>query len=201
MIISKKLKRRSPSEKVKRRCKNCKEIFLVEPSRLRRSSGIYCSKDCYRNLSLVDRFKAFLGRPDKNGCINWQGVTCNGYGQISNKGKQLKAHRVAWELKNGPIKKGYSCLHKCDNRSCVNVDHLFIGTQLDNMRDMIEKGRHKTVKGDDHPNAKLSKAKIKKIRQRYFRYGFTQLEISEEFGISRPLVSMIVNHKIWRHVE
>lgn len=65
----------------------------------------------------------------------------NGYGQIEHCGRALRAHRVAYELANGPIPLGMVICHSCDNPRCVNVDHLFIGTQADNMADMVAKGR------------------------------------------------------------
>ena len=77
-------------------------------------------------------------------CQPWTGtIGGNGYGKIKRKGKQLAAHRVAWEKVHGPIPDGLFVLHRCDNPPCVNVDHLFLGTQLDNMRDRLQKGRWK----------------------------------------------------------
>jgi len=81
------------------------------------------------------------------GCFEWIGATDpNGYALIGmkcadGKWRPRRAHRVAWELVNGPIPEGMDLCHECDNRLCVNVDHLFIGTRSENMLDCVEKGR------------------------------------------------------------
>lgn len=78
-----------------------------------------------------------------NGCIEWnRGRNNQGYGYIHIGGSQWRAHRVAWTLAHGTIPKGLDVLHKCDNPSCVNPEHLFLGTDKDNHQDKARKGRH-----------------------------------------------------------
>lgn len=77
-----------------------------------------------------------------SGCIEWTGPRLkSGYGRVWSQGKMKRAHRVAYEDEYGPIPEGMSVLHTCDNPPCVRPEHLFIGTQLDNIRDMDRKGR------------------------------------------------------------
>lgn len=81
------------------------------------------------------------------GCWNWiKGKGHYGYGQIKRNGKTLKAHRLSYEHYNGPIKNGLFCCHICDNPSCINPDHLFVGTPSDNSRDREAKNRHPSKK-------------------------------------------------------
>ena len=80
----------------------------------------------------------------ETGCLVWgRTIFENGYGRY----KEKRAHRVSWELNHGKITGNLLVLHKCDVRACVNPEHLFLGTQLDNMRDMIDKGRKVVVAG------------------------------------------------------
>jgi len=98
----------------------------------------------YRLPTLEERFHASYTAVPESGCWLWMGC-CDkyGYGQISVKRKAKAAHRVSWELHNGPIPKRLLVCHKCDVQSCVNPEHLFLGTQKDNIRDCISKGRFK----------------------------------------------------------
>ena len=91
--------------------------------------------------SVVERLNAKLVAR-ANGCIEWTGYTSpTGYGTISVKGKMIPTHRLVWELAGVTIPDGMKSLHRCDNPPCCNIDHLFLGTQADNVADMLAKGR------------------------------------------------------------
>lgn len=75
-------------------------------------------------------------------CREWRGARTRGYGHVRREGRDWKLHRWIWTLVNGPIPAGAQVLHRCDNPPCFRLDHLFLGTQTDNMRDMAAKGRH-----------------------------------------------------------
>lgn len=98
----------------------------------------------HRRRNMMDRFLEKI-KVDGNGCWNWQGyMQKNGYGQFGiSTNKSLYAHRVSYELFNKESTKGKYVCHKCDNPSCVNPDHLYLGTQLDNIRDSIRNGKQK----------------------------------------------------------
>lgn len=113
----------------------------------------------------------------------------SGYGLGSKtNGKAVRAHRAAWITANGPIPDGLWVLHHCDQRDCVNPEHLFLGTLLDNNADRDRKGRNAS---------KLTAEQVVAIRRRRAA-GETQQSIADDFGVSRPLISMIASGKVWR---
>lgn len=96
------------------------------------------------------RFEGKINIPeDESECWVWVGgLDRNGYGRINKGGVMLSSHRVSWEIVNGQIPKGLSICHSCDNSKCVNPDHLWLGTQDDNMKDMAKKSRGRRPDGN-----------------------------------------------------
>lgn len=105
--------------------------------------------------SIQQRLESNL-RQNDNGCLEWQG-SGDRYGVIAVNGKRVKTHRLAWEIKNGEIPEGMMVLHKCDNPPCCNIEHLFIGTQKDNMQDALKKERLKLPFCPDNKKARGEK--------------------------------------------
>lgn len=93
-------------------------------------------------MSLADYFNERVDRSHPSGCFIWTaGKDGHGYGYFSYEKRAYRAHRAAWELAFGPVPKGLFVCHRCDNPSCVNAAHLFVGTSTDNTNDMMSKGR------------------------------------------------------------
>lgn len=117
----------------------------------------YCSCSC-ANVEKKKKplAQAFLKYVSGGNCLEWTGAKDGaGYGMVKHDGKQWKAHRLAYFLANGSIPDGAYICHKCDNPSCVNPAHLFAGTQQDNARDMVAKGRMNPISYDNlHPGAR-----------------------------------------------
>lgn len=132
---------------------------------------------------------------DKAGeCWIWTGKRDDwGYGVSGTKSQ--KAHRVAWELANGPIPEGLLVLHRCDNPPCVRIDHLFIGSNADNTADMIAKGRARHPSGEANPNSRLTRTDVDYIR--------TATEagpvLSARFGVSTTQINRIRRGGSWNH--
>lgn len=139
------------------------------------------------------------------GCWYWLAATsANGYGYFSVNGKLQQAHRFSWELHNGLIPRGEgyhgACvLHSCDNRACVNPDHLVLGTQKNNMRDCVNKGRQTKLPGQNHGMSKLTEAQVLHIRSRTLS-GENQAKLVKEFKVSKASISKIINRKYWKHI-
>ena len=146
--------------------------------------------------------KVHKGNPDE--CWPWVAAKANGYGRVwlggsPPTGRLYPAHRIAWVLVNSPIPDGLCVCHHCDNPACVNPAHLFLGTNEDNMADMVAKGRQ--VRGELHGRAKLTEAEVRAIRREYAVGDITYREIGEQYRVSLPLIHNIVHRKRWKHVD
>lgn len=132
-------------------------------------------------------------------CIEWTGYRNeHGYGRYRvADGRRLYAHRFAWEQVHGPIPEGMCICHHCDNPPCINVEHLFLGTHLDNNRDMVAKGRLHTLRGEASPTARLTQVQVDEIRALYGAGNVMQAELGRRFGISNQHVSRIVLGRAW----
>ncbi len=132
-------------------------------------------------------------------CILWTGARqTDGYGSRKVNGKTWLAHRWAWTVKNGPIPKGLIVCHSCDNPPCCNPDHLSLGTDADNKRDSVAKGRHRwpVFLGEHHPAAALTAEQVRMIRSDKR----SQRLIAAAYGISQSHVSDIRAGKKWSHL-
>jgi hypothetical protein len=98
----------------------------------------------------ADNFESFVEKDPVNGCWIWKGKTLHGYGRTQFNGRSEAAHRVAYFLFKGDPS-GMNVCHSCDRPPCVNPDHLWLGTQADNMADMVKKGRNKGERGPGRP--------------------------------------------------
>lgn len=137
-------------------------------------------------------------------CIEFEGYkNWGGYGQVcrqvNGKPKSFYAHRLAYAEVHGEIPPGMLVCHRCDNRACVNVEHLFLGTHLDNNRDRAAKGRGAKFNGSAHPNAKLTEQDIPRIRE-LLKTSYSQTEIGKMFGVGQDTISLIKHGKTWTHV-
>ena len=134
-------------------------------------------------------------------CIEFTGSkNHDGYGRINRGAKLVFVHREVWREHNGNISSGFCVRHSCDNPSCININHLSIGTHTDNMRDMSLRGRKAIFHGSDSPVAKLDEEKVRQIKKR-LALGHTQAEIARDFGVSRPNIGYIKRGLNWKHVR
>lgn len=144
-----------------------------------------------------DKICTFWSRVNKTDyCWEWTGTkNLAGYGSFSIKGETIGSHRISYFIRNGEIPKGLCILHKCDNPSCVNPDHLFMGTRKDNMDDKVRKGRQS--KGEKSVGyRKLEKEQVLEIVE-LLREGFPVKAICPLYNISKSSVSFIKNGITW----
>jgi hypothetical protein len=158
------------------------------------------------NTALENRFFSKVIKTET--CHVWAASkNPDGYGRFALNGKQEKAHRVSWMLANGDIPKGKMICHHCDNPSCVNPDHLFLGDQSDNMIDMHNKGRHnmtdkswiktrRSYAGELNPRAKFTVADVQYIRASEL----SSTELAKRYGVHRNQIYWIRQYKTWKNV-
>jgi|ERR1041385_2741997 hypothetical protein len=139
----------------------------------------------------------------RSGCWIWtRGRTSKGYGALYENGKQISAHRFAYKAWVGEIPVGLYVLHRCDERACVNPEHLFLGTAFDNTQDMIAKGRFvvgKRQHGSDNPKSIFSESQVRQMRKLHSE-GHSLVSINKRFGGHYSSVKRIINRKYWRHL-
>lgn len=149
----------------------------------------------FKCTPVPERFWKMVNKTD--GCWLWiGGISKSGYGNFwsgGRNGKTVSAHRVSWELHNGPIPEGLWVLHGCDNPQCVRPDHLRLGTQSENITEMVGKGRNSLVM------ARLTEDQVIVIRDRAAR-GEPQAVLAREFGVSRSAIHLLVHGKKWKRV-
>lgn len=154
------------------------------------------------NKKVLDRFWSKIDKSAGDGaCWPWLfGLTSDGYAVYKIPGRGfVYAHRLVCELE-GRLKVGsklWAC-HKCDNPRCCNPRHIFIGTRMDNIRDMVNKNRQQ--KGTRHANAKANEKLVKQIRFLVKTKGMTCTDVARMVGLSIVCVWKIANRVSWKHV-
>jgi predicted XRE-type DNA-binding protein len=150
---------------------------------------------------LSERFWEKVATREDDACWNWTAFrNPKGYGlaHVAVGRSMVHAHRVAWELVNGPVQHGLVVCHRCDNPTCCNPSHLFLGSQADNVHDMVSKCRQRSGArpGRQTSASKLTADMVEQIRARG-QDGQRQREIAARFGVSQTTVSDVLRRRTW----
>lgn len=139
---------------------------------------------------------------DEYGCWNWTGSKRNGYGRlivgsrIDGSRHSESAHRYSWIVYYGEIPEGLYVCHKCDNKACVNPNHLFLGTHQDNINDREMKGRNNHVYGEQCKQSKFTTSDVEYIRNSKV----SSRSIARFYGVNKSSVQAIRNRETWKHI-
>lgn len=152
----------------------------------------------YRSRKEVKKVLLSRVRVNERGCWEYSGCKNHkGYGAIQFEGRTRRTHRVSFIVFNREIPKGKLVCHHCDNPSCIKPDHLFLGTNLDNQRDCIAKGRARKATGEARAT-KLKWEMVYKIRDEYIPHKVTSTFLGKKYGVSNRTIIAIVKKEIWK---
>lgn len=174
-------------------CQRCGKDFVLAYNTTKKYAAErkYCSRQC-RAPPAEERFLAAFEIDPASGCWNWtRGVDQDGYGQF----KPMKAHRYSFERAYGGLPAGKMVLHRCDNPSCVNPEHLFLGDVLINAQDCAAKNR--TVFGERNQHAKLTDAIVSAIKAS----DKSGPALAREYGVTRATINKVRRGETWRRVQ
>lgn len=154
------------------------------------------------NLSPSDSMRFFKKVNKTDSCWLWTGVLTrkNGYGRFRFKRGFKCVHRISWTLANGAIPIGMRVLHRCDNPPCLRPDHLYIGTQRDNMRDCVAKGRRPDTRGENGPLVKLTWQQVEEIRRARLN-GATTVALAAKYNVVQGTIGHITKGRTWKIYE
>lgn len=163
----------------------CNNKYCINPDHIK----LYTSDE--------DRFWSFVNKLSKDDCWEWLGSKTNkGYGRLRIGKKKISSHRYSYLINIGSIDPGLYVCHKCDNPSCVNPNHLFLGTNKDNMNDRNMKNRQ--AKGENN-HSKLFPKDVIEIRA-LLHSGVKTKDIAEMFKVNYSVIESIKLHRSWNHV-
>jgi len=149
-----------------------------------------------RSKNIADRLWERVDRSAPDGCWPWTGpAITNGYGCFSWQNRQVRTHRVSYELHYGPIPEGMYVCHRCDNPLCVKPSHLFLGSPAVNVADMIGKGRSRSPRGAANGAAKLTRKQADSIRAQHG--AATYRALADAFGVSVTTIHNIMHGLVW----
>jgi len=140
-----------------------------------------------------------LAKDEVTGCWNWTGgLFDSGYGRVTKNGKNALAHRVSYAHFFGSIPEGLQVCHKCNNKRCINPDHLYVGTHNDNMRDVTLTDVHK---GENNAKALLTQSQVLEIKAHIRERKIVYRKIAEMYGVSRQAIKDIASGRTWGWLE
>ncbi len=189
-----------------------REVRLREESKLKRAEKMPPRRErCVQkpaSREVVLQRLIVKSKQVESGCIEWQGsIDACGYGKCSTFGGETLAHRMMWMAADNIIPGGMYVLHHCDNPRCVNIVHLFVGTQQDNMDDCQRKGRKIGPKGQQVNTCKLSPKQVLRIRAiHHSNMGINRVKrgtasaLAEEYGVHISTIHYVVGRRSWKHL-
>ncbi len=185
-------------------CKVCGKSFFARESQIKIGTGKCCSPKCrgaYVNkpTPVEDRIMKFISVKEIDECWEFNGFrNSDGYGRIGIRGSKTdSAHRVMYKLHKGEIPEGMVVMHACDNPPCCNPSHLKLGSQQENIEDMVAKKRLVNKFGEDSHLSKLTKEQVKEIISKYTGAKGEKAKLAREYNVCQTTINNILTGKSW----
>ena len=189
-----------------KKCETCGERFEKRPrdSQVQWADRAFCSLACSndekKDVPPHLKFWNWVRKSPHNGCWEWTGASNpKGYGRLAYRTKFMYVHRLSYEMHYGPIPDGMNVCHTCDNPSCVNPNHLFAGTQSDNLKDAVRKGRmfRPNTNAERNGNTSLTWDEVDQIRA-FLDAGESGDVLASQYGVHRTTITNIKHQKTWK---
>ena len=196
------LKKREEEKKIReeKKAEDIKKYTITKELEIKEFGKVGDWRGKYRRgLTLEDRFFQYVSKKDEDSCWEWLGTKNeDGYGAFLYNGKMIGSHRVSWLLFNKEIEKDKIVLHTCNNPSCVNPNHLRLGTQKENVQQMFSENRDNHARGENVKVSKLKKNEPDEIRKKY-ENGKNMVILAKEYNVSCTCISNIISNKTWKN--
>lgn len=167
--------------------------------KIRTVSESMVGKYNHQHKPFSQRFKEKTDIKSVDECWSWKGYkNPAGYGETCIDGVRMNAHIASWLYHFGEILSGLCVCHKCDNPACVNPHHLFLGTKIDNINDMVRKGRQ--ASGINSGACKLKEEDVLQIREKYQTGQYTQRLLAKLYNVSQTTILSILKRRTWKHI-
>lgn len=161
----------------------------------------YIGQDINYHQQLKTRLIEGLMPVTESGCWLWlKYIRPTGYGQVHCLGRAIDVHILSYELHKGPIPKKMNVCHSCDIPACLNPDHLWLGTQQDNLADMRRKGRANVGRGVTHRSVKLTPDQVLQIRHEHKNIDITMSALARVYKVSKNTIRALLSRRSWRHI-
>jgi hypothetical protein len=152
---------------------------------------------------IIKRFESFIEPEPNTGCFLWTGCISrrkDPVGSFGYKGKPIYAHRVSYLINKGPIPNGMCVCHKCDTPACVNPEHLFLGTQLDNIKDRVKKNRSGSARGSSHGHSIFTEEIVMQIFDERISSNSSYAALAKKYNCSRSAIAHVLKRRSWKNV-
>lgn len=154
-----------------------------------------------QGMPLEERFWLYVDKKGDSECWNWVGSVKHGYGNLHNDKRNIGSHKLSYILHRGKVPEGKEVCHRCNNRACVNPNHLYVGTHKQNMQQVTADKRWLRMdhRGEKNNSAKIKATDVPIIRKLYSMGKYKKKQLAHLYNISISQIGRIINKRAWNY--